>query len=115
MATTTKKDQDKSPEQERAERRVANPGLKQEQADKALEEVRAVHAEQRVNGLYHNRTEISFDVDGVVEGDKDPDQIRIRTVGGRLYVSCSAKEIVLDHDGATDFQRKLGQAFQAVS
>jgi hypothetical protein len=39
----------------------------------------------------------------------------LQTVGGRLYVSCTAKTVVLDHDGVADLQRKVAQAFQAVS
>lgn len=95
---------------------VANPDLEQPRADKALDEVHAVHEEQRERWQHHNRTEIERDVQGIGDGeDTEGGVLRLRTVGGRLHVSCSAKEVVLDHNGVADLQRFAQSCFQAVS
>src|SRR5690349_12980401 len=78
---------------------VSNPSLEQPPADKALDEVRQVRDQHERDGRFHNRTEIRHEVSGVSEADKDAPVVFLQTVGGRLYVSCTAKTVELDHDG----------------
>lgn len=113
MAAT--KQQEKKDEQQVAKQQVANPELEQPRANKALDEVREVHAQQREKWTRHNRTEIEHEVLGVEDEDGNKGVLSFRSVGGRVYLSCSVKEVVLDHDGVADLQRKAQQAFQAVS
>lgn len=109
-------------EEQAAERRAANPqrsnpSLLQDARDKELEAVRDINARQREEARYHGRTEIELELKGVETepGKDDGGSVFIGTAGGRVFVSCSDKEVVLDHNGAANLQKFAQQAFQAVS
>jgi hypothetical protein len=109
-------------EEQAAERRAANPqrsnpSLLQDARDKELEAVRDINARQREEARYHGRTEIELEMKGVETepGKDDGGSVFIGTAGGRVFVSCSEKEVVLDHNGAANLQKFAQQAFQAVS
>jgi hypothetical protein len=87
------------------------PDLEQPRRDKALAEVREVHDQIREQWLFHNRTEIKR----VVHGVDDSGEVVLSSANGRVYVSASSGEVVLDHDGVADLVRQTNELFQAVS
>jgi hypothetical protein len=100
------------------QRTVSNPDLETPQRDKALEAVREHNEELREHWRYHGRTEVQHEILGVPDPDSKDDDggvVLLSSAGGRVYVSCSRPEIVLDHDGAADLQRAAQQLFQAAS
>jgi hypothetical protein len=87
------------------------PDLEQPRRDKALAEVREVHDQIREQWLFHNRTEIQR----VVTGVEDSGKVVLSSANGRVYVSASSGEVILDHDGVADLVRQANELFQAVS
>lgn len=89
----------------------SRPDLEQPRRDKALAEVREVHDQIREQWLFHNRTEIKR----VVTGVEDSGEVVLSSANGRVYVSASNDEVILDHDGVADLVRQTNELFQAVS
>jgi hypothetical protein len=87
------------------------PDLEQPLRDKALAEVREVHDQIREHWLFHNRTEIKR----VVHGVDDSGEIVLSSANGRVYVSASSGEVVLDHNAMADLVRQTNELFQAAS
>lgn len=82
-------------------------------AEREMDEVRRVHAEQRDRAKHKGRTEVEFVIEGIEHEDQKAGSLTIRTAGGRCFIE-SDGEVVLDHDGVADLVRHSSSVFQAV-
>ena len=93
----------------------SDPSRVPQPRDEALEQVRAIRAENEARERSHSRTEVQHQVAAVgVSGSEDVKPIDFSTADGRLFINTHGEK-VLDQDGIADLQRKLASAFQAVS
>ena len=86
---------------------------KHQGAEKALEEVRDIRAENEARAATHGRVETHAEVVRV-DGDDRTKPVEVHAVGGRVFLN-SHGEAVLDQDGVINLQHALSAAFQAVS
>jgi hypothetical protein len=94
------------------------------EADKALREVRDIHAQIREDRYYQDRVEVDETISGVYQGDDDSKDahtggvetpaVRIRAADRRLFIATSG-EVVLDAQGVAELRRAVDKAFQAVA
>jgi hypothetical protein len=110
---------EQAPEYEGQEEHKGNPTRSDpsrvQARDEALAEVRRIREENDARARAHSRTEVPFEVSAVSPaGNEDVKPISGQTADGRLYLNTHGEK-VLDQDGIADLQRKLAQAFQAVS
>lgn len=86
---------------------------KQDAAEKALDEVREIRAENEARAATHDRVE-THAVVGRVDGDGRSKPVEVHAVGGQVFLN-SHGEAVLDQGGVIRLQQALAAAFQAVS
>lgn len=94
-------------EQHKGNTTSSRPDLEPKKADKALEEVRQVRADNEARLATHNRVTVEREV-ATVKGT-----LKVTAADGFVYVE--AKDAVLDHDGAINLRHAVEAAFQAVS
>lgn len=88
---------------------------KQEQRDKALDDVRAIREENERNARTHNRVETHDEIEVLTsEGNEKAKPLEVHAFGGRVYINTHG-EAVLDQDAVITLRKALDRAFQAVS
>lgn len=93
----------------------SEPGRVPADRDEALEQVRAVRAENEERTRRRSSVEVVGEVAAMSPaGNDDVKPVSLATADGRLYIDTHGAK-VLDRDGIVNLQHHLAAAFQAVS